>query len=534
MDFAWRDFNTAIKSDGTRNLYLTENSEGANIVYYANRVNGPLSWEVIPTMWNRAGGDPLSSGVTYFTIIARNAYWFGGDIDTGELPQWKCPPECTAGYWDTCYDLDTGSPYPCYVCTAYYNGDISVTLWASGTRNSPDEANLVNPADTNIPHSNPNGFPHGANIGVTTGAVTGSDPTRPILNWSSWNSAQERWHVQVDNNSDFSSPEWNSVPQPGANTSVQTSVLPSGTYYWRVAVCGDTKNKTVAGPRPWTTSASQLCTWTAWANGDNTFVTTPLSVCSTVYNNNTFHVCYFDGIGASWGADPSLAQFDDAFTPSPVGAWAGFDRNWGAGQVDATGKVDSVSGIWRGRINFQGGLYTFHTISDDGVELTVDGFGVVISNWTDHGAIQNDSSVLNIPAGSRNVTLRWYENGGDARIRLWWDYTSNPPTASNLQITSPNYCSANPAYLFSWSFCDPSGSNESQFQFQVDDNSDFSSPVVDRTVSGLNNPSPTTNTQAVLVSGSPSPDRVVYGTTYYWRVKVWDSNGADSGWIYPP
>jgi len=127
-------------------------------------------------------------------------------------------------------------------------GSYSVTVRFNGQRNEPNEPNLA-------PASGAAGFPHGANIGVTTGSVNSANPTQPILNWSSWNSGQERWYVQVDNNSNFSSPEWNSGDQPGANTSVQTGVLPPGTFYWRAAVCG-----AIGG---------QLCAWTGWANGDS-------------------------------------------------------------------------------------------------------------------------------------------------------------------------------------------------------------------------------------------------------------------------
>jgi len=121
-------------------------------------------------------------------------------------------------------------------------------------------------------------------------------------------------------------------------------------------------------------------------------------------------------------------------------------------------------------------------------------------------------------------------------------FTTNPPcnsapTATNLSVSSGDsatYCGGTAAHYFSWIYSDSDGDDESQFQFQVDNNNDFSSPEVDRTYSGLSNPSPTTNNQSVTVSLSPGSDQIAYNTTYYWRVQVWDDQGNASGWTEGP
>jgi len=104
------------------------------------------------------------------------------------------------------------------------------------------------------------------------------------------------------------------------------------------------------------------------------------------------------------------------------------------------------------------------------------------------------------------------------------------PTATNLNIVKGDYCTS-PSHFFSWIYSDGDGDTESQFQFQMDNNSDFSSAEINRTYSGLPNPSPTTNNQTVIVAVSPGADQIGYNTTYYWQVRVWDSIGADSGWV---
>ena len=123
--------------------------------------------------------------------------------------------------------------------------------------------------------------------------------------------------------------------------------------------------------------------------------------------------------------------------------------------------------------------------------------------------------------------------GGDYKVVLG----GGAPTASNLSVSEGNsatYCGSSAGHHFSWDYSDPDGDDESRFQFQVDDNSDFSSPEVDRDYGGLSNPSPTTNNQTVNVFESPSSDQLGYNTIYDWRVRVYDSAGSDSGWVNGP
>jgi hypothetical protein len=100
---------------------------------------------------------------------------------------------------------------------------------------------------------------------------------------------------------------------------------------------------------------------------------------------------------------------------------------------------------------------------------------------------------------------------------------NNSPSATNLKVTSPDYCKFGPgANIFSWKFTDPDGDSQSAYQVQVDNNSNFSSPEVD---SGKINSS----------SNSYSPQSgLSFNTTYYWRVRVWDSKGNASSWSNGP
>ena len=100
-------------------------------------------------------------------------------------------------------------------------------------------------------------------------------------------------------------------------------------------------------------------------------------------------------------------------------------------------------------------------------------------------------------------------------------FLNQPPSATNLKVTQPDYCTISwPAAILSWNFTDPDGDTQSAYQVQVDNNSDFSSPEVD-----TNKVISSSQSYATL-SGVLS-----WNTTYYWRLKVWDSKNLSSSWI---
>jgi hypothetical protein len=92
--------------------------------------------------------------------------------------------------------------------------------------------------------------------------------------------------------------------------------------------------------------------------------------------------------------------------------------------------ADNFSVRWDGYVTPPAtGNYTFRTRSDDGVRLYVDTDGngqfeagnLVINNWTDHAATNNDSAVYALTSGQRYlVRMEYYENGGQAVAQLLW------------------------------------------------------------------------------------------------------------------
>lgn len=79
---------------------------------------------------------------------------------------------------------------------------------------------------------------------------------------------------------------------------------------------------------------------------------------------------------------------------------------------------------WTGQVTPQHSeTYTFHTISNDGVRLWVDG-KLVIDNWTDHSATE-DEGKIRLDAGRKvNIKMEFYQGGGGAVAKLSWSSPS--------------------------------------------------------------------------------------------------------------
>jgi len=112
---------------------------------------------------------------------------------------------------------------------------------------------------------------------------------------------------------------------------------------------------------------------------------------------------YFSGTNFD---DLVLARIDDVV-----------DFTWGDASPAPEVPADGFSVRWTGFIVAESpGLYTFWTESDEGVRLTVAG-ETLVENWTNHYATW-DSGDISLSKGLHPLVLEFYENTGDAVIRL--------------------------------------------------------------------------------------------------------------------
>jgi hypothetical protein len=91
---------------------------------------------------------------------------------------------------------------------------------------------------------------------------------------------------------------------------------------------------------------------------------------------------------------------------------------------------------WTGNPSFaQAGRYRFHTNTDDGVRLWVDGW-LLIDQWHNQGATEYTAEI-NLSAGQHQVRMEYYENVGWAGAQLWWEGVCQDAAEFVSQSTFP-------------------------------------------------------------------------------------------------
>jgi hypothetical protein len=105
---------------------------------------------------------------------------------------------------------------------------------------------------------------------------------------------------------------------------------------------------------------------------------------------------------------------------------APLNKDWGTGRVRPLGRSDNVSARWTGDFDFdEAGEYEFSATADDGIRVYVDGVRI-IDEWHDQGATTFRAR-RTLSAGTHQVRVEWYENGGHAVCKLDWVRVSTTP-----------------------------------------------------------------------------------------------------------
>ncbi len=115
-------------------------------------------------------------------------------------------------------------------------------------------------------------------------------------------------------------------------------------------------------------------------------------------------------------------------SPTYVRCEGSINYDWGSGGPGNGIGNDNFSVRWTGSINFSGGNYRFHVKSDDGIRLWIDG-SPAIDKWFDQGPTEYTADRYNFSAGSHSIKIEYYENGGGAVAKFWYE---------SLGVSCPN------------------------------------------------------------------------------------------------
>lgn len=210
--------------------------------------------------------------------------------------------------------------------------------------------------------------------------------------------------------------------------------------------------------------------------------------------------------GSIWSETIGWISFDKASTGAPPAAPFNGAETYIA-KLDPISR--EISGWARALANGDGW--------DGWIKLRGTGYGVSMSGTDLIGWAWSDNVVgwISFNCSNENV-CGTSDYGGTSSFSA----PNETPSVTLDAAIQTNSCQSGASVILPWSFSDPNPDDfQSAYQIQVDNNSDFSSTEIDpgKVVS----PS---DSYAILGGTLQS------GTTYYWRVMVWDNYDSASAW----
>jgi hypothetical protein len=145
-----------------------------------------------------------------------------------------------------------------------------------------------------------------------------------------------------------------------------------------------------------------------------------MPVCTTVPDEK-FHGCYYKGkIDDQINIpDQSLILGGETVVGNRI------DHDWGTEKIisglDGASYTDNVSAIWKGKFYFGEGDYLFKATADDGVKVILDDNSNVIYKWYPQPRNTHISDLTHLTEGYHTVTVRYYEEGHKAAVKVWWE-----------------------------------------------------------------------------------------------------------------
>lgn len=109
--------------------------------------------------------------------------------------------------------------------------------------------------------------------------------------------------------------------------------------------------------------------------------------------------------------------------PAAMVRWENsIDFNWFGGSPDPLINSDDFSARWTRTVNFPAGTYRFFATMDDGMRVWIDN-QLVIDSWTE--SQEHTMTVDRAMNGNHNIRVEFFEAGGMATARFWWEPISS-------------------------------------------------------------------------------------------------------------
>ncbi len=383
------------------------------------------------------------------------------------------------------------------------------------------------------------------------GALTNN--TASIFTWNASADAAT-YHVQVDNLYTFASPEVDVPDTSGALTYTLDVPLLDGLYYWRVqGINAVPEGGAWSAPRTFTldTTAPAAPTLTSPANGA-TPVGTPAFTWSIPTGANAYQFQIDDDF--EFGSPLITTPDGDAFpgtplaspTYTPAGLILGTVYYWHVKARDAAGNWGDwstdfsmnpqatlpsaptlIGPSYTSIFNNTTPTFDWNAATNGAIyQLQVDNLSTFASPEVDVNIIGGLTYTL---SGSESLTVdgRYYWHVRAQNITGGWgpwsisDYFTLDTTAPAAPTLTAPADGATPVGTpaFTWSI--PTGANA--YQFQIDDDSGFGSPLI-------------TTPDGDAFPGTPlaiytyTPSGLTLGTVYYWHVRARDAAGNWGDW----
>ncbi|MCJ7829609.1 hypothetical protein MUP50_00780, partial [Patescibacteria group bacterium] len=378
--------------------------------------------------------------------------------------------------------------------TGYWDFDASTGTFDGEAYDGKDGSNEADPGMLRWDNSNQNPTaPTSLQTEGQTNPTNITDETpefSAVYNDPNLNDIADAYQIQVDDDSDFGSPLWDSgaeIPMDNCNQGARCqdisyagSALTHGTqYYWRIKYwdVGDLEG--------------------VWSTGSNYFIINNAPLSPTVL--------WTEGQSNPSAIHDTTPEFSAIYNDSDTSDIANFY------QIQVDDDLAFGSPIW-------------------------DSNKTALSPTCNQGNRCTDISYVG-SALSQGVTYYWQiKYWDDGNLEGAWSTSSNyftlsqTPTAPTDLLTEGttnpvNIFDTTPEFSAIYNDLD-TGDTANAYQIQVDNNQDFGSPIWDSGQQSMTDCLQGNRCQDISYAGSALTE----GTQYYWQIKYWDDGSLEGAW----